>query len=88
MTACIRMHGASLVGTHDFRGPMAKPQRMALATAACIIMAILAATPLRFSPLPWILGVMVIGIITTVFRRLLALSKALREKAAQSTISS
>ncbi len=88
MTACIRMHGASLVGTHDFRGPMAKPQRMALATATCIIMAILAATTSRFSPLPWILGVMLVGIIITVFRRLLALSRALREKAGQSTTSS
>lgn len=36
-TAYIRVLGASLTGgRHDFRGPMAKQQRMALLTAACV----------------------------------------------------
>lgn len=39
ITACVRMHGASLTGAHDFRGPMAKPHRMALVTCACVLMA-------------------------------------------------
>lgn len=86
MTASIRMHGASLVDTHDFRGPMAKPQRMALATAMCLIMAILAATASPVSPLPWILGAMLLGIIITIFRRLGALSRALHDKAEHSDI--
>jgi len=78
MTACVRMHGASLLGTHDFRGPMAKPHRMALATVACIAMAGLA---FALTPLPllrWVLGLMVVGIAVTIYRRLSALSAALR----------
>lgn len=36
-TAYIRAMGASLTGgVHDFRGPMAKPHRMALMTGACL----------------------------------------------------
>ncbi len=38
MTACIRMHGASLTsGTHDFGGPFAKPQRMFALTVAALL---------------------------------------------------
>lgn len=47
MTSYIRMHGASLTqGDHDFSGPMAKPQRMAILTAACLL------SPLTVSFLP------------------------------------
>ena len=88
MTASIRMHGASLTGTHDFRGPMAKPQRMALSTVTCLLMAILAAIASPLDPLPWILGAMLAGIIITVFRRLRALSRALQEKAGTSSLPS
>ncbi len=35
-TAYVRLLGASIVGRHDFRGVMAKPQRMAVLTAACL----------------------------------------------------
>lgn len=40
LTAYIRMHGASLTGSHDFCGPMAKPHRMAAMTVVCLLMAI------------------------------------------------
>lgn len=85
MTACVRTHGASLTGAHDFRGPMAKPHRMALATAACLVMVALhfAGSPAR--PVPWLLGVMLAGIALTLFRRLGALSRALHERAAVPT---
>ncbi|MBE7497736.1 MAG: CDP-alcohol phosphatidyltransferase family protein [Verrucomicrobiaceae bacterium] len=36
-TAYIRLLGASLTGKHDFRGPMAKPHRMAALTLGCFI---------------------------------------------------
>ncbi|MBL9134189.1 MAG: CDP-alcohol phosphatidyltransferase family protein [Verrucomicrobiaceae bacterium] len=36
-TAYVRLLGASLTGTHDFRGPMAKPHRMAALTLGCFI---------------------------------------------------
>ncbi len=79
LTAAVRLHGATLLGRHDFRGPMAKPQRMALATAACLASALLAATASTARPVPWILGVMLAGIAVTLGRRLAAISRALRE---------
>lgn len=78
MTACIRMHGASLTGgAHDFRGPMAKPQRMAVLTAACLLMALLGATGSAFNPVPWVLGIITAGCALTCWRRLKALSAKL-----------
>ena len=76
MTACVRMHGANLTSKHDFRGPMAKPQRMALATAACVLVAVLRST----SVLPWVLGLMVAGIGITIVRRLMAISSELHHR--------
>jgi phosphatidylglycerophosphate synthase len=80
-TASIRMHGASLLGTHDYRGPMAKQQRMAVVTLTCLIMAGLDSIHLTINPLPWILGGMLAGIIITMIRRLGYLSKALKDRA-------
>ena len=80
MTACVRMHGASLIGTHDFRGPMAKPQRMALATVICLLMAGLSGTNVKVPVVAWLLGVMVLGIFITLVRRLTALSRALHQR--------
>jgi len=37
MTAYLRAFGSSLGAEADFRGPMAKPHRMALVTAACLL---------------------------------------------------
>ncbi|MBL8589629.1 MAG: CDP-alcohol phosphatidyltransferase family protein, partial [Methylobacteriaceae bacterium] len=37
ITAYIRTLGGALGQTQDFRGPMAKPQRMATLTAACLL---------------------------------------------------
>lgn len=81
LTACLRAHGASLIGSHDFRGPMAKPQRMAFATAACLLLAGLSAAGSELRPLPWLLGLMLAGIVVTIFRRLAALSKELHRRA-------
>lgn len=39
MTAYVRETGAALIGEHDFCGPFAKPQRMALLTVAAIVTA-------------------------------------------------
>lgn len=81
MTACVRMHGASLIGVHDFRGPMAKPHRMALATAVCMLMALFSVMKFSFNLVPWALGLMVVGIVMTLVRRLSSLSQALHRKA-------
>jgi len=85
MTACVRMHGASLTAAHDFRGPMAKPHRMALATAVCVVMALLAAMSLDFNIVPWALALMVLGIAITLVRRLSGLSQALHRKASSTS---
>ncbi len=81
LTAAVRLHGATLTGAHDFRGPMAKPQRMALATGACLLMAALATTGSAARPLPWLLGLMLAGIAVTLARRLVGLSRALHSRA-------
>jgi phosphatidylglycerophosphate synthase len=79
-TAVIRMHGASLTGVHDFRGPMAKPQRMALLTAACVWMAVADALG---RPMPVllliVLGIVMFGAFLTAARRLFSLSRTLRK---------
>jgi phosphatidylglycerophosphate synthase len=77
MTAYIRMQGAVLTGKHDFRGPMAKPQRMALVTAAFIALAV------KPDLIDWVLValvIMVAGEIITVCRRLTAISTFLRQQ--------
>ena len=80
MTAAVRMHGASLTGIHDFRGPMAKPHRMALATSGCLVMSLLALLGSTVNVMPWLLGLMVAGIVGTLYRRLGALSRNLHNK--------
>jgi phosphatidylglycerophosphate synthase len=77
MTAFIRMHGASLIDTHDFQGPQAKPHRMAVATLACLLMMIGVKIPVIAASL----GFMVAGIAFTIVKRLRTLSHALHERA-------
>jgi phosphatidylglycerophosphate synthase len=85
ITACVRMHGASLTGAHDFRGPMAKPHRMALVTGVCVLMAVSAGLGGVLSGVlnvvEWALVLMVTGIVVTLWRRLNGLSRALHERA-------
>ncbi len=83
-TACLRMHGASLLGNHDFRGPMAKPQRMAVVTFTCLVMACLEGTSLPLNPIRWILGLMLAGIVITILRRLRQISRSLKCRAVTS----
>lgn len=77
MTAYIRMQGAVLTGKHDFRGPMAKPQMMALVTAVCVAGSLF---PDAFDWFFWAAVVMVTGEITTVWRRLCGISAILKGK--------
>ena len=81
--AAIRLHGASLTGVHDFSGPMAKPQRMALATLACLVMAAMDYLGLSMKVIPWLVGLMTAGILVTILRRLRFLSRNLRDRSSQ-----
>jgi phosphatidylglycerophosphate synthase len=78
MTACIRMQGATLTGRHDFRGPMAKPHRMALITLTCLLGAFFAK---QFDWFLWALAVMVVGEVITLTRRLMGIAAILKSKA-------
>ncbi len=77
-TACVRMHGASLTGYHDFRGPMAKPQRMATMTAACLVLAVASWVGEPPPLIPYALGLVVVGTAVTAGRRLVGISRRLR----------
>lgn len=79
LTATVRMHGASLTGHHDFSGPMAKPQRMALITVACLWMAAAGVLSLPPNGLAVALGLVVAGALLTTARRLAHVSTQLRK---------
>jgi phosphatidylglycerophosphate synthase len=77
MTACIRMQGAALTGKHDFRGPMAKPHRMALITVVCVVGSVLPDVTDWFL---WALALMVAGETVTLARRLTGIAEMLKGK--------
>lgn len=70
--AYVRLLGGTLGQPQDFSGPMAKPHRMAALTVGCLVATI------WFGGLQVALGVIAAGIMGTIIRRLLRLSKALR----------
>jgi phosphatidylglycerophosphate synthase len=78
-TAYVRTTGKSAGAKHDFRGPMAKQQRMALVTLTALFMAFLPAVYPRAPR--GVLCVIVAGSVLTALRRLLAVAKALRTSA-------
>jgi phosphatidylglycerophosphate synthase len=75
-TAYIRVLGASLNLPHYFLGPMAKPQRMALATIIFLGEAYLGSGSLAF----YGLIIMLVGQIVTCFRRLSKIKNALETR--------
>jgi phosphatidylglycerophosphate synthase len=77
-TAYIRVLGGSLELPQDFRGPMAKPHRMAVLTAACILGAVewwLTASQWALTAAAWIIA---IGSIITCVTRTAAIAQQLR----------
>ncbi|MBL9168569.1 MAG: CDP-alcohol phosphatidyltransferase family protein [Verrucomicrobiales bacterium] len=77
-TAYVRVLGASLVGQHDFRGPMAKPHRMALLTLACVTGAgeqFMGRTPVSLQVA--LVLIVILGIVTCI-RRLSGISELMR----------
>ena len=84
LTAYVRELGRGLGFAADFCGPMAKPQRMAVLTAACLLTAI--EPVLGWSGLFLALGLAVIALggAITLLRRILRLATRLRERAAAS----
>ncbi|KQT60649.1 MULTISPECIES: CDP-alcohol phosphatidyltransferase family protein [unclassified Aureimonas] len=79
-TAYVRMLGGSLGLPQDFGGPMAKPQRMAAVTLACILAALEAWFLGSHWSLQIVLAVIVLGTAYTGLRRLRRLGTLLRER--------
>lgn len=69
LTAYVRALGVSAGAAQHFCGPMAKPQRMAVLTIACIALAILAWLKIGFPLMAWTLMLVVVGCLVTVVRR-------------------
>jgi phosphatidylglycerophosphate synthase len=79
-TAYVRLLGSALTGTHDFCGPMAKQQRMAVLTGGCVLCLIFqnsGHTPLIIAG---VLAIILAGGIVTCVRRLHRISLALRAR--------
>lgn len=79
-TAYLRAMGARMTGHHDFRGPMAKPHRMAAVTLLCLFMLGFDVAGVAFSLPEYGLAVIVFGIVITCYRRISLLARTLTEK--------
>jgi phosphatidylglycerophosphate synthase len=81
LTAYVRATGGALGLAQDFGGPMAKPQRMAVLTAACV----LGAAEMEWNGTRWALLTAAVVIATgsalTCVTRTLAIARALRSRA-------
>lgn len=69
LTAYVRALGASAGASQHFCGPMAKPHRMALLTAACVVSAVLVWAGQSFPLMSWTLLLLAVGCLITIFRR-------------------
>jgi len=80
LTAYIRALGTSLDMTPDFSGPMAKPQRMAVITVACVLSVVELLLHSRGNVLTAALVIVAAGSAITIVRRTARLIRALEEK--------
>jgi len=80
LTAYVRLLGGSLGLTEHFCGPMAKPHRMAVLTAACLLSMIEVAFGYRGRVLAVALALITAGSIVTVARRTLRIRRELSEQ--------
>jgi phosphatidylglycerophosphate synthase len=83
LTAYVRVLGRSLGASVYFTGPMAKQHRMATLTAANVLGAILTPWARHRWPLLVALGLIVVGSVVTVIRRLNLIARDLRRKVGQ-----
>lgn len=80
LTAYVRMLGGSLGLTQDFSGPMAKQQRMAVLTAACVLACFEPLLHWRGVVLESALVVIVAGCVATLVRRTMRIAQALESR--------
>jgi phosphatidylglycerophosphate synthase len=80
ITAYVRALGVAAGASQYFLGPMAKPHRMAVLTAACLGTAILLAAQKPYSLIQLALWVIVIGCAITAIRRTIRIVRELEAK--------
>jgi phosphatidylglycerophosphate synthase len=80
LTAYVRAFGGAAGASQYFFGPMAKQQRMALMTAACVLDAVLRAARIDWPVLSWALALVCVGCVITVWRRTAAIIRELEGK--------
>jgi phosphatidylglycerophosphate synthase len=80
ITAYVRALGASMGAGQHFIGPMAKQQRMAVMTAACLIGALAPVWAQLQYILPAALALVVVGCLATIFRRCRRIAGAMELK--------
>jgi hypothetical protein len=73
--------GASLGAGHDFSGPMAKQQRMAVVTAACLIAVVESQWNWNGESIAVALAIVIIGCLITIGVRLRHLAATLKRRA-------
>jgi phosphatidylglycerophosphate synthase len=77
-TAYVRVFGKSAGLPSDFRGPMAKQHRMFLVTLCSVFCAIAPSDLQRGHPATWCLGIIIVGCLVTIGRRLAKMASDLR----------
>ena len=80
MTAYVRVLGASAGAPQDFRGPMAKQERMAVMGAACLLTALETAMGWRDRVMVFGLGAIAVGCVITCARRTWRILAALESR--------
>jgi phosphatidylglycerophosphate synthase len=80
LTAYVRMLGGSLGLKQDFSGPMAKQQRMAVMTAACVLACFEPLLHLRGVVMESALVVIVAGCVVTLVRRTMRIAHELETR--------
>jgi phosphatidylglycerophosphate synthase len=80
ITAYARALGVAAGAAQQFCGPMAKPQRMAVLTAACVADALLGWAQLGLRLLPWTLALISAGCVVTIARRTIRIVRQLEAR--------
>ncbi len=79
-TAYVRALGASMGAGQQFIGPMAKQQRMAVMTAACVVGAFAPLWPWLARIIPLALALVTVGCVVTIFRRCHRIAREMESK--------
>ena len=80
ITAYVRALGASMGAGQQFIGPMAKQQRMAVMTTACLVGAFAPVCPLLAQIIPLALALVFAGCVATILRRCHRIARKMESK--------